>query len=97
VGQEIPQHLTYRQCGGFFGHVFRTVCLIDQALFSLAKIKTYILALLTKIYSIIKKTIIAEAIRLHSLCWFGHVQGIEENSIAKRVLYMYLETTRLRG
>jgi hypothetical protein len=28
---------------------------------------------------------------------FGHVQRIKENRISKRVLYMHLETTRLRG
>jgi hypothetical protein len=31
------------------------------------------------------------------VCWFGHVQRTEENGIPKRVLYMNLETTRLRG
>jgi len=34
---------------------------------------------------------------LNRLCWLGHVQGMEENRIPKRVLYMYLEATRLRG
>jgi hypothetical protein len=33
-------------------------------------------------------------IRLHL---FGHVQRMEENRIPKRVLYMNLGTTRLRG
>jgi hypothetical protein len=28
---------------------------------------------------------------------FGHVQRMEENRISKRVLYMNLETIRLRG
>jgi hypothetical protein len=28
---------------------------------------------------------------------FGHVQRIEENRIPKRVLYMNLKTTRMRG
>ena len=32
--------------------------------------------------------------RLH---WFVHVQRMEENRIPKRVLYMNLGTTRLRG
>ena len=32
--------------------------------------------------------------RLH---WFGHVQRIKENRIPKRILYMNLGTTRLRG
>ena len=35
--------------------------------------------------------------RLNGLCWFGHVQRMEENRIPKRVLYMNLGTTRLRG
>ena len=29
--------------------------------------------------------------------WFGHVQRMEENRIPKRLLYMNLGTTRLRG
>jgi hypothetical protein len=40
---------------------------------------------------------VTETIRLHRLRWFGHVQRIEGNRIPKRVLYMNLETTRLRG
>jgi hypothetical protein len=36
-------------------------------------------------------------IQLNRLRWFGHVQRMEENRIHKRVLYMNLETTRLRG
>jgi hypothetical protein len=31
------------------------------------------------------------------LVWFGHVQRLEENRIPKRILYMNLGTTRLRG
>jgi hypothetical protein len=31
------------------------------------------------------------------LCWFGHIQRIEDNRIPKKVLYMNLEKTRLRG
>jgi hypothetical protein len=34
---------------------------------------------------------------LNRLRWFGHVQRMEENRIPKRVLYMNLGTTRLRG
>ena len=34
---------------------------------------------------------------LNRLRWFGHVQRMEENRIPKRVLYMNLETTILRG
>jgi hypothetical protein len=45
----------------------------------------------------VKKSTISETVRLNSLCWFGHVQRIEENGIPKRVLCMNLETARLRG
>jgi hypothetical protein len=31
------------------------------------------------------------------LCWFGNVQRMEGNRITKRVLYMNLETTRLKA
>jgi hypothetical protein len=40
---------------------------------------------------------IAETIRLHRLCWFGHARILEENRIPKRRLYMNLESTRPRG
>jgi len=40
---------------------------------------------------------IIQTIRLSRLCWFGHVQRIESNRIPKRVLYMNLGITRLRG
>jgi len=45
----------------------------------------------------VKKPTITETIRLHRLRWFGRVQRMEENRIPKRVLYMNLGTTRLRG
>jgi len=45
----------------------------------------------------VKKSTITETIRLNRLHWFGHVQRMEENRIPKKVLYMNLETTRLRG
>ena len=35
--------------------------------------------------------------RLNRLCWFGHVQRMEGNRSAKRILYMNLGATRLRG
>jgi len=38
-----------------------------------------------------------EAVRLNTLCWFGHIQRMEENRIPKRVLYMNLGTISLRG
>jgi hypothetical protein len=34
-----------------------------------------------EIYAIVKKNTIMETIRLHRLCWFGHVQRMEENRI----------------
>jgi hypothetical protein len=46
-----------------------------------------------EIYATVEKPTITETIRLHRLCWFGHVQRMEDNIIPKRVLYMNLETT----
>jgi len=48
-------------------------------------------------YARVKKPTIIETIRLNRLCWFGLVQRVEGNSIPKRVLYMNLGATRLRG
>ena len=45
----------------------------------------------------VKKPTITETIRLNGLRWFGNVQRIGENRIPKKVLYMNLERTRLRG
>jgi len=50
-----------------------------------------------EIYASVKKPTIIVAIRLNRLCCFGHVQRMEGNRISKRVLYMKLGTTRLRG
>jgi hypothetical protein len=50
-----------------------------------------------EIYASVKKPTIIETKRLNSLRWFGNVQRKEENRIPKRVLYMNLGTTRLRG
>jgi hypothetical protein len=50
-----------------------------------------------EIYASVKKPTIMETIRLNRLRWFGHVQRMEENIILKRVLYMNLGRTRLRG
>jgi hypothetical protein len=50
-----------------------------------------------EIYASVKKPTIIETIRLNRLCWFGHVQRLEENRIPKRVLYMNLGKSRLRG
>ena len=49
------------------------------------------------IYAGVKKPTIIETIRLNRLHWFGHVQRMEENRIPKRVLYMNLGATILRG
>jgi hypothetical protein len=50
-----------------------------------------------EIYASVKKPNVIETIRLNILHWFGHVQRMEENRITKRVLYVNLETRRLRG
>ena len=50
-----------------------------------------------EIYASVKKPTIIETVRLNRLCWFGHVQRMEENRIPKTVVYMTLGTTRLRG
>jgi len=50
-----------------------------------------------EIYASVKKPTIIETVRLTRLRWFGHVQIMEENRIPKRVLYMNLGTTSLRG
>jgi hypothetical protein len=50
-----------------------------------------------EMYESVKKPTVTETIRLNRLCWFGHVKRMVENVIPKRVLYMNLGTTRLRG
>jgi len=50
-----------------------------------------------EIYASVKKPTIIETIKLNRLRGFGHVQRVEENRILKRVLYMNLGITRLRG
>jgi hypothetical protein len=50
-----------------------------------------------EIYALVKKPTVTETIRLNRLRWFGHVQRMEENRNPKRVLYMNLGTTRMRG
>ena len=50
-----------------------------------------------EICAVVKKPTMTETIRLNRLHWFGHVQSMEENRISKRVVYMNLETMRLRG
>jgi hypothetical protein len=44
----------------------------------------------------VKKPTITETVRLKRLHWFGHVQRME-NRIPQIVVYMNLETARLRG
>jgi hypothetical protein len=46
---------------------------------------------------LLKNPTIRETISLQRLSWFGHVQGMKENRIPKRVFYMNMESTRLRG
>jgi hypothetical protein len=50
-----------------------------------------------EIYASVKNPTIIETIRLNRLCWFGHIQRMEDNRIPKRVLCMNVGTTRLRG
>jgi len=45
----------------------------------------------------LKKPAVTETIRLNRLRWFGHVQRMDEIRIPNKVLYVNLETTRLRG
>ena len=46
---------------------------------------------------LLKKPTVTETISLNRFCWFRHVQRMEENRIIKKILYMNLEATRLRG
>jgi hypothetical protein len=52
-----------------------------------------------EIYAVLKNPTVTETVRLHTCRsrWFGHVQRMKENRISKRVLYMNLKTTGLRG
>jgi len=50
-----------------------------------------------EIYAVVKEPTITETVRLNRLCWFGHVQRMEENRISKKKIFMNLEATRLRG
>ena len=44
-----------------------------------------------EIYASVKKPTIIETISLNTLCWFGHVQRMEENRVPKRVyIYIYI-------
>jgi hypothetical protein len=50
-----------------------------------------------EIYASVKKPTIIETVRVNRLRLFGHVQRMEGNRIPKRVLYMNLGTTIMRG
>jgi hypothetical protein len=50
-----------------------------------------------EIYAMVKNPTTTETIRLNRLRWFGHVQRMEENKFPKKVSYMNLDATRLRG
>ena len=50
-----------------------------------------------EMYARVKKPTLIETVKLNRLRWFGHVQRMGENRIPKRVLYMNLGTTGLRG
>jgi len=41
-----------------------------------------------EIYAVVKKPTITETIGINRLCWFGHIQRMEENRIPKKVLYV---------
>ena len=45
----------------------------------------------------VKKPTIMETIRLNRLLWLVNAQRMEGNRILKKVLYVNLETTRLRN
>ena len=43
-----------------------------------------------EIYTMVKKHIITETIRLNRLCWFGHAKRMEENRIPqKSIIYEF--------
>jgi hypothetical protein len=48
-------------------------------------------------YGVVKRPTTAEAIRFNRLQWFGHMERMGEKRVPKKLLYMNLETTRLRG
>jgi hypothetical protein len=37
----------------------------------------------------LKTPTMTETVRLHRLCWVGHVQTMEENRIPKEYIYVY--------
>jgi hypothetical protein len=48
-----------------------------------------------EIYASVKKPTKIETIRLNRLCWFGHVQRVEENRIVCVGLDMYREWKKI--
>jgi hypothetical protein len=43
-----------------------------------------------EIYGVVKEPTVTETIRLNRLCWFGHVQRMEENRISpKSIIYEF--------
>ena len=42
-----------------------------------------------EMYASVKKRTITETVRLNRLCWFGHVQRMEENRIQKSIIYEF--------
>jgi hypothetical protein len=47
-------------------------------------------------YVTVKKPTITQTIRLHRLCWFGHVQSMEGNRIPQNSIVYEFGSTRLR-
>ena len=69
---------------------------LDFILFTI-KIKILSCTLQHKFMQWLKPPTLTETIMLNRLRWFGHVQRMEDNRIPKKVLYMNLETSRLKG
>jgi len=50
-----------------------------------------------EIYAVVKKPTVTETIRLNILCWFGHVQRMEENRSHKKHYIYEFGSTSLGG
>jgi len=59
--------------------------------------KNWIILTNKEIYAMVKNPTVTHTMKLNKLQWFWRVKRMEGNSIRKKVLYMNLETTRLRG
>jgi hypothetical protein len=55
--------------------------------------ENWILLTNEEVYAMVKNPTITVTIRVQRLCWFGHVQRMEENRIPKRILNMKVEAT----